>query len=91
MTKFGSSEENAPFWYADVDADGYGDARSSQTGCTQPSGFVSGNTDCDDGDATVNPGSVDVWDGIDNDCDGVFDEDCTSRSIDTKYPIEHTN
>jgi len=29
--------------------------------------------DCDDGDATVGPDSIEVWDGIDNDCDGRAD------------------
>ena len=33
--------------------------------------------DCDDDDATVNPGASEVCDGADNDCDGVVDEDPT--------------
>jgi len=31
-------------------------------------------TDCDDGDASVNPGATEVCDGVDNDCDGSIDE-----------------
>jgi large repetitive protein len=31
--------------------------------------------DCDDDDASVNPGSQELCDGIDNDCDGTADED----------------
>lgn len=35
-------------WYADTDNDGYGNASSSITGCTQPTGYVSNDDDYDD-------------------------------------------
>ncbi|MCB9760115.1 MAG: hypothetical protein H6739_09800 [Alphaproteobacteria bacterium] len=62
-------------WYADSDADTYGDASSVTWACTQPSGTVSDATDCDDGDATVNPAGSESCDGVDNDCDGTVDND----------------
>jgi large repetitive protein len=60
-------------WYADVDLDGYGNASSTTNSCSQPTGYVSDNTDCNDGDFTINPGATEICDGIDNDCDGASD------------------
>ncbi|MFH1468615.1 MAG: MopE-related protein [Pseudomonadota bacterium] len=61
-------------WYADADTDGYGDAASTTAACTVPSGFVGDDTDCDDGEAGVNPGADELCDGVDDDCDGLVDE-----------------
>ena len=65
---------DATTWYADADADGWGDSGSSTVACTQPSGHVSDATDCDDGDAAVNPGATELCNGADDDCDGTADE-----------------
>jgi len=58
-------------WYADADADAFGDPATSLTQCSPPAGYVVDNTDCDDGNASVHPGAPEVdGDGIDQDCDG---------------------
>jgi len=48
-----------PTWYQDADGDGFGSPTSaSTTTCDQPAGYVLSNTDCDDANASVYPGSV---------------------------------
>jgi len=37
-------------------------------------GFAVCGTDCDDGDASVHPGASEVYDEVDQDCDGIVDE-----------------
>jgi hypothetical protein len=62
-------------FYADEDGDGFGDFSETIEACAAPSGFVEDNTDCNDADPRVNPGSAEVCDGLDNDCDGTVDND----------------
>ncbi len=67
-------------WYADSDADGFGDASSSMDACTQPPGYQSNGNDCNDVDAAAHPGGVEICDGVDNDCDGTTDLDALDGS-----------
>ena len=61
-------------YYADDDADGYGDPDDTIMACSPPAGYVANDGDCNDADATINPDAAEVNDGIDNDCDGIIDE-----------------
>jgi hypothetical protein len=63
-------------FYKDTDGDSYGDINSIiATSGAAPNGYVTNNTDCNDGDATINPGQGKIYgDGIDNNCDGAIDE-----------------
>ncbi len=74
---------DAATWYADSDGDSYGDPATSDVECTQPSGYVSDDEDCDDTDAAVNPAASEVCDDIDNDCDGQTDDEDTSLDSST--------
>jgi hypothetical protein len=69
-----SSASDAPTWYKDADADGYGAAASSTRACTQPSGYVADATDCNDANAAISPAATELCDSADNDCDGSTDE-----------------
>jgi len=72
---------DATTWYADVDGDGWGDDLDTTVSCTAPSGFAADGGDCDDGDASVNPGAIDLCeDGYDDDCDGA-DAVCLPRGM----------
>ncbi|MCB9759685.1 MAG: hypothetical protein H6739_07570 [Alphaproteobacteria bacterium] len=67
--------DDASTWYADSDADGYGDASSTTASCSQPSGYVSDSSDCDDASSAVNPAATEYCNSVDDDCDGTTDED----------------
>jgi large repetitive protein len=45
-------------WYLDGDGDGFGDAASAVEACSQPDGYVSDLTDCDDASASAYPGAA---------------------------------
>jgi Tfp pilus tip-associated adhesin PilY1 len=73
----GTPDDGCMMWYQDSDGDNYGNPGVASDAVVQPAGYVSGNNDCDDTDATVNPGAAEVCgDGIDNDCDGTPDDGC---------------
>jgi hypothetical protein len=58
-------------YYADTDADGYGDESVTVSQCTMPSGYVAIGEDCDDASNVVNPDQTEICDdGLDNDCSG---------------------
>ncbi len=74
----GAVDEGQPVdaldWWYDGDADGFGDPGIVETECDQPADFVGNDEDCDDDDPAVNPDAAEDRDGVDQDCDGYYDE-----------------
>jgi len=67
------SDSGEAIYYADVDFDGYGDASTGPACMSDFTGdYVEDDTDCNDNDASIYPGAVEViYDTIDQDCDGL--------------------
>ncbi|HNH46562.1 MAG TPA: putative metal-binding motif-containing protein, partial [Myxococcota bacterium] len=51
------------------------DSNSVTPGCDEDGdGFCESENDCNEGDASINPGATEICDGIDNNCDDTVDE-----------------
>jgi len=70
----GPDSIDAADWYADTDADGFGDAATVTRACALPEGHTADDTDCDDTNAGIFPGAAEQCDGLDQDCDLDIDE-----------------
>jgi large repetitive protein len=64
-------------YYADGDADGYGDSATGSSECADPgTGYSTVDGDCDDADGDINPDALEVCDDADTDedCNGSAEE-----------------
>ena len=68
------SAVDAQDWYLDSDSDGFGDIGTTLHQCSQPSGFVLDNTDCDDARLETNPSAPEYCNSIDDNCNGSIDD-----------------
>ena len=64
-------------YYTDADQDGFGDDATATPFCQAPVNMIAIGGDCDDTDNAVYPGAPEVCDGLDNNCNGQFDEGLT--------------
>lgn len=73
----GSVDEDCTIYtfYQDTDGDGYGNPNSSITSSIPlvPPGYVTNSSDCNDGNAAINPGAAEICNGLDDNCDGTVD------------------
>jgi hypothetical protein len=71
----GTVDEGAEtFYYLDGDGYGFCDPLISVFDCPAPAGYVADNTDCDDANEAVFPGSTEICNYIDDNCDTNIDE-----------------
>jgi hypothetical protein len=78
-------------FFLDNDGDSYGNIDSIAQSCsfTIPTGYVSNNEDCDDFNPNINPDIMEVFDSLDNDCNGLIDDGVTSiQSFDNTFQLE---
>lgn len=61
-------------YYRDADGDNHGNPDSTVVAPSQPAGYVTDNTDCNDADSSVYPGAPELCDGKDNNCNNQVDE-----------------
>jgi len=69
-------------FYPDLDGDGYGDFSQVVRACEAPPGYVGQAGDCATSDASVNPSAIEWCDGLDNNCNGLVDDNCTQPDTD---------
>jgi hypothetical protein len=74
-------------FYRDQDGDGYGYASNSTQACSQPAGYVSSSSDCDDNNPTLNPNTI--W-FKDADLDGYYPSGGSQVSCTDPYPENST-
>jgi len=55
-------------YYRDADGDTYGNISNTAQACSMPAGYVSDSTDCNDGDAFVHPGALELCNAVNDDC-----------------------
>jgi len=73
-------------YFADDDGDGYGRDGSVIYACQPPAGYIAVGGDCDDDNLAKNPGATEICDGgIDNDCDGLADDNDPSAAGDLAW------
>ncbi|MCB9743212.1 MAG: FG-GAP repeat protein [Alphaproteobacteria bacterium] len=66
---------DARTFYTDADGDGFGASASAALACEADESQVSADGDCNDARDDVYPGAAELCDEVDNNCDGLIDED----------------
>lgn len=74
-------------YYADEDADGYGNFASTTLSCNGvPFGFIGNDDDCNDANTNVHPFATEICNAIDDDCNLLTDENLIIATISPSGP-----
>lgn len=68
---------DASTWYYDGDGDGYGLSNEAVVACDAPTDYIDQAGDCDDGNPATAPGRNEYCNGIDDNCNGIIDDDAS--------------
>ncbi|BDD00906.1 malectin domain-containing carbohydrate-binding protein [Persicobacter psychrovividus] len=67
-------QQTTSTYYLDADGDGFGTDDNTIQSSTTPAGYSINGGDCDDGDNSIYPNAPEIFDGLDNNCNGQVDE-----------------
>jgi N-acetylneuraminic acid mutarotase len=75
---------NGTLVFRDADGDGYGDPAISRPSCdgAHASGYVADASDCRDDAPGIHPSAAETCNALDDDCDGLVDEDASGVDTD---------
>lgn len=68
-------------FFEDADGDGFGNGAVTVFACALAPGYSVDPSDCDDTQSTVYPGATEICDGLDNDCNGEYDEGVVTATV----------
>ena len=75
MTTISSLDTNsATAYYLDADGDLFGDPNAEVLKCIRPDDYVGNMDDCDDSNSDINPQTIKLCDGVDQNCNIIADE-----------------
>lgn len=77
-------------FYKDEDGDGFGKLTDTVHNFNVPAGYAADSTDCNDANAAIHPGAVELCNGIDDNCNGQIDEGnaCVTDRDEDGYTVE---
>lgn len=66
------------YYFADLDADGYGDLHDSVSSCSPIAGLILVAGDCNDADNKIHTGAAETCNGLDDNCNGIIDDNASA-------------
>jgi hypothetical protein len=77
----GSEYATPQIFFEDLDGDGFGNDEVILESCNTPEGYVLVGGDCDETNPLIYPGAPEFCTGLDNNCDGIVEDDCPQMIV----------